>query len=268
MAGIRGVIFDIDGVLVRGRQLMPGAAETLAILRERGLSVVFCTNENLRTVADTAEKLNGLGLPVDPADVVTAGLVTAEVVAAEYPGRRVLAIGGPGVLEPLLERGVDLVTPAEAAAAEVVVMGRDPRFDHSLLQAACQAIWAGARFLATNYDPRIPVENGYVVGTGAMVKAVAYATGVEPRIMAKPSLSAAATCLRKLGLPAEAVVLVGDQYRQDIGMGRGAGTRTVLVLTGATRAEDLPQIPADLQPDAVLPDVGHLPAWLDAAIVV
>lgn len=262
MKAMRGIIFDIDGVLVRGKQVIPGAPEVLKRLRGQGLRLVCCTNENTRTAADVAAKLLELGLPIGAGDVVTAGLVAADVVAREFPGKRVLAIGGPGLLEPLQQLGAHLLSPAEAASADVLVMGRDPHFDSVKLQAACQAVWNGARFLATNYDPRVPVDHGFMPATGALVKAVAYATGVEPVILAKPSPRPAETCLAILGLPASAVVLVGDQVVQDIGMGRQAGMRTVLVLTGATTAEEAEQIPAELRPDAVLPDVGCLPGWL------
>ncbi len=262
MGPIRGVILDIDGVLVRGDSLIPGADAAVAALRRQGLQVACCTNENRRTPAEVAAKLSGLGLPADPARIVTSGRVAARVVAQEWPGVPVLALGGPGLLEPLRALGVALLAPAAAEQARVLVMGRDPAFDYTRLEAACRAVWHGARFVATNDDPRLVVENGYLPGTGAMVRAVAYATGVEPVILGKPSRWAAETCLELLGLPAGQVVMVGDQYRQDMGMGKTVGMRTVLVLSGCTGPADLGDIPPELQPDAVLPDLTHLPGWL------
>lgn len=263
MPPTRGLILDLDGVLLRGREAIPGAAAAVQALKRRGLRVVCCTNENWRPAAARAADLAALGIPITPAEFISGGVVAARVVAAEFPGRRVLAVGGPGLLEPLQERGVSLIGFDRAAAAEVVVMGLDKSFDYHRLDAVAQSIWRGARFLATNYDARLPVEQGFIPETGPMVKAVAYATGVEPVILGKPSHWAASTCLHALGLSADEVVVVGDQVRQDVAMARAAGMRAVLVLSGSTRAVDLPRFPPELQPDAVLDDITRLPPWLE-----
>ncbi len=262
VAAIAGLVFDLDGVLLHGKVAVPGAAAAVAALKRQGLRLVVCTQENYQTQAEVAGRLAAQGLAFDPEEVVTGGRVAAQVVADEYPGARVLAIGGPGLLGSLQERGVALVDCSEATSADLVVMGRDPAFNNERLNAACQAIWRGARFLATNYDPKIPTEQGFAPATGAFVKAVAYASGVEPVILAKPSRWAAQACLHTLGVPAAAAVMIGDQYQQDVGMGKQAGMQTILLLSGATAAADLPLIPSELQPDAILPDVTHVPGWL------
>ncbi len=260
---IAGFIFDVDGCVARGNHALPGVPETLANLRARGLRCAFLTNENMRTRAQVVEKLNGMGIPVTSADVVTAAVIVAEVTQALHPGRPVLAIGAAGLVEALQDRGVPLVDHADPSAAEVVVMGRDPNFSQKTLEMVCQVIWRGADFIVTNLDAKIPSATGFVPATGPMIKAVAYATSKEPLVCGKPSRWAGEMAMKALGIPPERGAVVGDQLEQDIRMGREAGLFSVLVLTGATTLEAARAAPEALRPELILPDVNCLPAWLD-----
>lgn len=127
----------------------------------------------------------------------------------------------------------------------------------------CGAIWNGAEFFATNYDPRLPVAGGFIPGTGAMVKAVAYATGSEPVVTGKPSPWSGRMAMRILEVAPERGMVVGDQIATDIAMGLNAGMRTVLVLTGTANARDVEAAPREQRPDVVLEHVGDLIPWLD-----
>ncbi|HLE27270.1 MAG TPA: HAD-IIA family hydrolase [Anaerolineales bacterium] len=264
MRPIEGIVFDVDGCVARGSRALPGVPETLAALQARGIRCAFLTNENQRTVAQMVERLNAMGIPVGPDDVLTSAIIAAEVTRTLHPGRKVLAIGAAGLIEALRSRGVTLLDRAQAVEAEVVVMGKDPDFNQKTLELVCQAIWHGAEFIATNYDPKVPSATGFVPGTGPMIKAVAYATGKEPRVTGKPSRWAGEMAMKALGIAPEHGAVVGDQLEQDIRMGKQAGLFTIVVLTGATTAEAAAAAPEDLRPDLVLPDVNHLPGWLDS----
>jgi len=174
---IEGIIFDIDGTIARGRQVLPGALETLDELRTRRIRFAFFTNDNSNPIRYWVERLGGMGIEAAPDEIVTSALVAAEVMAELHPESPILAVGDVGLLEALRAKDLDLVGFDEADRAVAVVMGRDPGFDQQRLEAVCTAIWNGTEFFATNYDPRLPVSGGFVPGTGAMVKAVAYATG-------------------------------------------------------------------------------------------
>lgn len=263
-ASIRGIIFDIDGCLARGREAIPGAPETVQMLKQRGLKLAFLTNDNQRTKEEWVERLAAMGIAAASEEILTSAIIAAEFVKERYPERRILPIGAPGLLAALEERGLTLVD--DPAEAEVVVMGRDPQFNLDTLNRACQAIWGGAVFVATNLDRRVPVAGGFKPGTGALVQAVAWATGVEPLVMGKPSRWAGEMAVKILGIDPAHGAVVGDQLDQDIRMGKAAGLRTILVLTGATSREDAARAPAKAQPDAVLPDVTHLPRWLDSMV--
>jgi len=171
----------------------------------------------------------------------------------------VLVVGAPPLRAALEARGLSVV---DAPPADAVVVGRDVEFTYAKLDAACRAIWGGATFLATNLDRRMPVSDGFVPGTGSIVKAVEWATDHRPLVLGKPSRWAGRAAVASLGVSPRAVVVVGDTLLQDVRMGKLAGTSTVLVLTGSSTREDAERAPVALQPDAVLPDVAHLAEWL------
>ncbi len=258
-----GIVFDIDGTLARGRQVLPGALETIAELRRRHTPFAFFTNDNSNPVQFWVEKFGAMGLDAEPSEIVTSALVAAEVMAELHPESVLLPVGDVGLIEALQAKGLHLVGFDEAEQATVVVMGKDPAFDQARLNVVCQAIWQGAEFFATNYDPKVPTVDGFAPATGPMVKAVAYATGREPVVTGKPSPWSGRMAMRILDVAPEDGVVVGDQLGTDIAMGRNAGMRTVLVLTGTASAADVPLAPPEQQPDVVLAGVGELIAWLD-----
>lgn len=274
MSRITGVILDVDGSLIRGDAALPGAPAALAALRRRGLRVAICTQESARTPAEVAARLSAMGLTVDAAEVVTAGAVTAAYLRRRWPGAPVYAIGAPGLLRFLRQQGIDVVGEDRGEAAAVVLVARDQDFHYGKLVVACRAIGRGARFLATNRDRVLPVAAGLLPGNGCIVQAIAYATRRRPLILGKPSRWMAAAALEAVGaspptpagqaVPAPCgIVVVGDQLDQDIRMGRNAGCTTVLLLSGGTAATDCERLPPGLRPHAVLPDITHLPRWLD-----
>ncbi len=263
---IEGIIFDIDGTVARGRQVLPGALETLAELRRRRIRFAFFTNDNSKPVRSWVERLAGMGIDAEPGEIITSALVAAEVMAELHSASPILPVADVGLLEALQAKNLDLVDYNTADRAAAVVMGRDPDFDQERLFSVCQAIWNGAEFFATNYDPKLPVAGGFIPGTGAMVKAVAYATGCEPVVTGKPSPWSGRMAMRILGVAPERGMVVGDQIATDIAMGLNAGMRTVLVLTGTADVRDVEAVSMDERPDAVLKDVGDLIPWIDDQI--
>lgn len=258
----RGFVFDIDGCLMRGPRPIAGAPETLGLLRERGHAIRYFTNDSSKTPAQIAARLEHAGIRAAPEEVLTAALVVAQYAAERFAGGRVLVLGGAALEEALVQRGLRVVGEPPA---DVAIVGRDLALSYERLLAACQAVWAGAAFLATNLDRRMPVENGYVLGTGAIVKAVAWATARSPVVTGKPSVWAGRAALRSLGLAAREVVVVGDQIEQDVRMGRAVGARAVLVLTGSSTRDDVARVSERFRPNAILPDVAALVGWLHYA---
>lgn len=260
---VEGIIFDIDGTVARGRQVLPGVLDTLAELHRRNVRFAFFTNDNAKTIGTWIERLGDMGIDARADEIVTSAVVAAEVMVELHSTSRILGVGDAGLTEALETRNLTLVGYDSDEPVDVVMMGRDSQFDARRLEAVCRAIWNGAEFFATNYDPRLPVDGGFIPGTGAMVKAVAYATGREPVVTGKPSAWSGRMAMRLIGVAPENGVVVGDQLATDIAMGRNAGMQTVLVLTGTDGAEDVENLPIDERPSAVLGGVGDLIGWLD-----
>ena len=216
----------------------------MALLRERGEPLAFVTNSSARTPAQVAEKLASHGIPDARELVITSAMAAAELVE---PGARVYAIGGDGLVCALVERGVDLVDRGEEV--DVVVVGITADFDYAALTTAMQAIGAGAAFIATNDDATFPDAGGLLPGNGALVAAVATASGVAPVVAGKPHPPIAKLVRDRLG---PAGIMVGDRPETDGVFAATIGYRFGLVLTGVTSRPDLPVRPG---PDLVTDDL-------------
>jgi HAD superfamily hydrolase (TIGR01450 family) len=243
-------VLDLDGVVWLAHEPIPGAARAVERLRAAGEQVVFCTNNSSAPEAEQEGKLAAAGVPARGA-VITSAMAAAGLVA---PGERVLVCAGPGVVEALERRGAD---PVRDGDADAVVVGFHLDFDYGRLAAAARAIDRGARFVATNDDPTYPTPAGPIPGGGAIVAAVARATGVEPVIAGKPHVPMAELVRGRLG---DRGTVVGDRADTDGRFARALGYRFALVLSGVTGSEDLPVDPA---PDVVASDLGAL---VDAAL--
>jgi 4-nitrophenyl phosphatase len=260
---IEGIVFDIDGCVARGKKAIPGVPDTLDELRRRGIRFTFLTNDNQYTIATWVERLAAMGIPASANEVLTSAVIAASVTRELYAERKILAFGNTGLIEALQNQELTLLGAEQANQAEVVVVGKDPTFDQHKLNLACQAIWNGAEFIATNYDPKVPTANGFAPATGPMVKAIAYATSKEPLVTGKPSHWSGEMAMKILGVPPERGAVAGDRLPQDIAMGKQAGLFTILVLTGGTSAEEAATAPLELTPDLILPDINHLIDWMN-----
>jgi 4-nitrophenyl phosphatase len=223
-----GFALDLDGVLWLGDDPIPGAADAVARLRAAGEDVVFCTNLSSRRVGETEAKLEAMGVPA-AGDVLTSAMAAARLVD---PGERVLVCAGPGVDEALLARGA---IPVRDGPASAVVVGLHVDFDYQRLAAASAAVRAGARLIGTNEDPTYPTPDGLVPGGGAILAAVATASGVAPVVAGKPYGPMADLVHARLG-PGGTVV--GDRADTDGGLARMLDYRFALVLSGSTRLAD------------------------------
>lgn len=260
---MKGIVFDLDGTLVRGDQAVPGAVAAVGALRARGIRVAYCTQDSVKAPATIAEKLDRLGFGAAPEDIISTGWVAAAYLAERYGSEPVYMIGAPELRRIFSARGVNVAADHDAKGARAVFVARDPGFSAATITAACQAIWNGAALFGVGYDRVLPLAGRHAPGTGAVLKAIEYATHKRAHILGKPALELAAAALARLQSRPDETVIVGDQIDADIRMGKAAGCRTVLVLSGGTTAERARRVPARWRPDAVLADVGRLPEWIE-----
>lgn len=253
---LRGLLFDLDGVIYTGARAIPGASELLAEARRRQMPFLLVTNNSTRSAAAVAGALARMGIHVAPEEILTSSAAAAGFVREHAgPSARVLVIGEAGLREAVADAGLQVV---EDEAADWVVAGLFRQFDYAWLTRAVRAILNGARFVATNADALLPVEGGaYLPGAGSIVGSIAIATGVQPTVIGKPEPVLFRQGVERLGSPPPArVAMIGDRLDTDIHGAARAGLSTILVLTGiSTAAEAETSTP---RPDLVLPDLPAL----------
>jgi HAD superfamily hydrolase (TIGR01457 family) len=250
-----GLILDMDGVLYRGSQALPGARELFPALRAAGLSFILLTNNSTKSPTEYRAKLARMGIVVDPSAIFTSGVATTLYLMQHFPdGGGVYVLGDPALLTMLT------ALPgfrADGWQPKFVVVGLDFRLTYDSLQRACSAIRGGAHFIATNTDATIPVEGGELwPGAGSIVAALQICSGVDPVVMGKPNPYIGQMALLKLDLPPDKVLCVGDRLETDILLGARIGTPTALILTGVSRREDIDT--AEAQPDYVFNNIPEL----------
>ncbi len=252
-------IFDLDGCIYRGNSVIEGAPGVVEALRGKGRKVLFLTNNSTKTPRQFVEKLACMGIAANDADIMTSSIATAKYLSGRRRGTgsgSCYVIGEEGLCAALRSEGFELLDEGRAAEADYIVCGLDMKVTYEKLAAACVAIQNGAKFIATNADPNLPVEGGYLPGAGSIVRLIEVATGARPLIIGKPSPRIVRMALERLGTVAGATAMVGDTLNMDIKAGRAAGLLTILVLTGAADRKAVSS--SRVKPDIVLDSVAGL----------
>jgi 4-nitrophenyl phosphatase len=250
---IKAFIIDMDGVLYRGKERLPGARAFLRRLQQDHVPYVLLTNNSTQTVAQYVDKLSQMGIDVAPERIMTSALATALYLAGRaQPGTRMYMIGMDGLAEALHEQGFVITDESP----EYVVVGLDRGVTYEKLSTAALAIRAGATFVATNPDRTLPTERGEEPGVGAILAALEAATDVQPVVIGKPQPGAIEMALKRLKTAPGETAMLGDRLETDILGGASAGLPTILVLTGVTSRADLAH--SQIQPDLVFDDLEQL----------
>ena len=239
MDGIKNYLTDMDGVILRGITLIPGAAEFIQQLRVKEIPFLILTNNSQYTQRDLQVRLAYMGLEVPAEAIFTSALATAQFLHDQRPGGRAFAIGESGLTTALHDIGY-VLTDQEP---EYVVLGETTSYSFERITRAIRFVAAGARFIATNPDVMGPGEGGIVPATGAVAALISAATGIKPYYIGKPNPLMMRTALRTLNAHSEDSVMIGDRMDTDMVAGIESGLRTILVLTGVTSREQVERFP-------------------------
>jgi 4-nitrophenyl phosphatase len=260
LAGLEGLVCDLDGVIYRGPEPIEGSPEAIERLRELGVHVVFCTNNANPTIGRYIEKLGSMGVSVECDDLVTSAVVMAELLAEEgAAGRSAIVVGGEGLREALDSIDVVVDDDPSSRTADYVVVGFDPDFTYESLKRASFAVQDGARLVAANADASFPAPDGLWPGAGSLVAAIEVASGGRARVMGKPHEPMMRVAERHLG-GASKIAIAGDRPNTDLEGGRVMGWATILVLSGVTARAEIDQV--EPKPDIVLERLADLPDLL------
>lgn len=258
---IRSVLFDMDGVLYRGDDALPGVEQLWGFFEDQGIGYACLTNNSTLTQDQFVAKLRRMGLHIVPERIITSGVATSAWLRERAPsGTEVYAVGMDGLHEALFGDGYFVEQPRNP---QYVVVGSDWEVTYAKLRTACLAIRAGATFIGTNPDRTFPAEDGLIPGCGALLAALEAATDVKPIVIGKPELAVFTIALHLLRSEAATTLMVGDRLDTDIDGAHDARLPTALVLTGVSSAAELAgRVP---KPDAVFADLpALLHAWQDA----
>jgi NagD protein len=252
MQPAKNYITDMDGVLVSGRTIIPGADRFIERVKERGAEYLVLTNNPLYTPGDLAHRLKNAGLDIPAERIFTSAMATAHFLRSQKPDGTAFVIGESGLTEAIHSVGY-VITDHDP---DYVVLGETNTYNLELITKAIRLVAAGAHFIATNPDPSGPTEKGIVPACGAMAALIEKASGFSPFFVGKPNPLMMRTALNYLDVHSEDTVMVGDRMDTDIIAGVEAGMETILVLTGVTRREDVARYP--YQPTHVLESVADI----------
>ncbi|MHB1432588.1 MAG: HAD-IIA family hydrolase [Streptosporangiaceae bacterium] len=249
-------LLDLDGVVYKGQDAVPGAVDGLAAARRAGMRLAFVTNNASRSPSATAAQLTRLGVIAGAGDVVTSAQAAAHLIADKVPaGSRVLVAGGMGLRVALRARGLRPVSVA-ADRPVAVVQGYVQGIDYGLLAEAAIAVRDGAWYVATNADLTLPTPRGPQPGNGSLLQVVIAATGVMPVVAGKPEPPLHAEAVQRTG--AQRPLVVGDRLDTDIEGAVRGGADSLLVLTGVTTPLDAVLAPPGRRPTYLAADLSGL----------
>lgn len=242
----------MDGVLVRGRELIPGADKFIQKLQKLKKEYLVLTNNPLYTTRDLAHRLQTSGLDIPPERIYTSAQATAQFLYSQRPNGKAFVIGESGLTDAIY--AIDyVITDIDP---DYVVLGETNAYNYEVITKAVRLIEEGARFIATNPDVSGPSEQGTVPACGAMAALIEKATGKAPFFVGKPNPWMMRSALNYLDVHSEDTAMVGDRMDTDIVSGVESGMRTILVLTGVTRQSDVDNFP--YQPTWIVDSVADI----------
>ncbi len=256
----QGFIFDLDGTVYLGENLIPESDRVIEALRSRGCKTVFLSNKPIARRETYARKLNKLGIPCDVSEVINSSLVLARYLHRNHPEAAIYPVAEQPVIDELMDQGLSITDDPEST--DVVVVSWDRDFDYDKLEKAYRAVINGASLVGTNPDRTCPMPGYDLPDAACMIAAIEACTEqrVDP-IVGKPSGIMLQEVLNLLDLDAGDCVMFGDRLETDMVMAHRAGLTSALVLSGVTNRSDLET--AEIQPTIILKSIADLLSVLE-----
>jgi 5'-nucleotidase len=235
----KNYLIDMDGVLIRGKTLVPGADAFIQRLHEHGAKFLLLTNNSRYMPRDLAFNLKNIGLNIQAENIFTSAMATARFLHAQKPGGTAYVIGESGLTTALHDIEY-IITERDP---DYVVIGETAAYNFEHVTRAVRLILNGARFICTNQDANGPGEKGVVPATGALAALIETATGKQAFFVGKPNPLMMRSALNYLDVHSEETMMIGDRMDTDIIAGVQSGMDTILVLSGVTRLEEVAGYP-------------------------
>lgn len=255
-----GLLIDMDGVVYGGDELIPGADHFIQRLISEKVPFMFMTNNSQRTPLEAVRKLKRLGIAVTEQHIYTSAMATAKFLESQEPRGTVYVLGEGGLLTSLHDHGLRMVE----SDPDFVVLGEGRNFTLEMVQRAIDMILAGARFITTNRDPSPKKKGWNNLGIAATTAMIEEATGRKAFVVGKPGPVMMRGARKALGLETAETTVIGDTMTTDIQGGVQMGYKTILVLSGVARKDELSWFA--FKPDLIVDSVNEiklpLPWWI------
>ncbi|WEK55822.1 MAG: HAD-IIA family hydrolase [Candidatus Cohnella colombiensis] len=251
------LLFDLDGTLYRGNTRITGADRLIAELEQKGKRCFFVTNNSTRTPSEVAHHLKQMGIEADEARVVTSATATAYYINQNYTNATAYVIGERGLREALTEIGVRILEDASHEHVDLVIQGLDRQLTYAQLTRGLQHLLQGAKFIQTNPDRLLPMDDRFIIGAGSIGAALQASSGIEPIVIGKPSPILMNYAMQIAGAKTENTWVIGDNPYTDIAAGEAVGCSSIMVLTGFCNIDNWEQHchNAGVTPQAVCEDL-------------
>lgn len=250
---LKNIISDMDGVIYKGKTIIPGAKDFVDRLISTQTKFLFLTNNSEQTALDLKRKLESMGIHgLKETNFITSAMATAAFLHTQKPAGTLYVIGGGGLMSELYKVGFSI----SENKPDYVVVGKTATFNFDMLKKAVSFIMNGAKFIGTNPDVIDPSENGFEPACGSLLAAIEIATGKKPYIIGKPNSLMMTIALKQLGVQSFETLMIGDRMDTDIVAGMEAGMKTSLVLSGVTQKDMLDKFP--YKPDYIFNNVGEI----------
>ncbi|HOK10041.1 MAG TPA: HAD-IIA family hydrolase [Candidatus Hydrogenedens sp.] len=236
---VKNYLIDMDGVLVKGNSVIPGANNFIQRLNEAGSKFLVLTNNPKFTPMDLSHRLNILNLEISAENIYTSAVAVGMFLRMQKPNGTAFVLGESGLTTAVHQAGY-IITEYNP---DYVILGETSNYNFDQITLAVRLIRKGAKFIATNPDPLGPTETGIVPACGAMAALIEKATGRSPFYIGKPNPFMMRSAMNYLGVHSENTVIIGDRMDTDIVAGVQTGVETILVLTGVTKLEDIEKYP-------------------------
>jgi HAD superfamily hydrolase (TIGR01450 family) len=260
-------VLDMDGTFYLGDDILEGSLSFLEAVKAAGKRYIFFTNNSSVSSELYIDKLKRMNCHISRDMIMTSGDVMIRFLKVNYPDSSVYLLGTPALEESFREAGINLfVSERDEKAAmshaicesipDIVVVAFDKTLNYEKLSNACVYIMKGAQFLATHLDINCPVKDGFIPDCGAMCAAIELSTKVSPKFVGKPFKETVDMVVDATGVDASRISFVGDRIYTDVATGVNNGAMGVLVLTGETKLEEVPD--SDVQPDVIFDSIGEM----------
>lgn len=243
---------DMDGVLIKEGELIPGADAFIEALRDNNIRFMVLTNNAMSTQRDLSARLATMGLDIPENNIWTSAAATASYLSSQVPVSTAYVIGETGLTTAMHESGW-IFTDNDP---EFVVLGETRTYSFEAITTACNLIIGGARFICTNPDVTAPGPQGVLPATGAVAAMITAVTGKEPYYIGKPNPVMMRSALNHIGAHSERAVMIGDRMDTDVKSGLEAGMRTILVRSGISDDAEIQRYP--YRPTTTIGSVGEL----------